>query len=309
MSDVQGNGLSPPASDNNSAAPPTNGQAAPPSNGEQPANNEQQAGSGTPPESIPLPASEAFRHFGNKQVMVPTAAFKTIKEEARTKGLEAGVQQGREAYEAELSEKLAKTGFSDLDRLLDFATGLGGNGAASKGASAPPTNGEQPPAEATPPPPPAADAPPADAEWRRELFAVRQSDEQMQGLNEALTAQLAAKDAEIRVREAMARKGVRDVDYAYTLLGRETASLDEGARAQYNVAEWLGGLNKTHAYLFGDAPKAPANTGPVNDGQQSALDPGQVAGATDNGAFDASKASKAEFQQHLRKLGYAVPGY
>ena len=232
-------------------------------------------------------------------VNIPTSAFKRIKTEAREKGKQEGTKMANKAFE----EAAKAAGFESVEAAFSALASIG-----SSANSSPAEVGEAQPSVA-----------PTNAEMERHLSAQRELErkaaetlqrlEAMQSRAAELEEALTAKDAEIAIRDSLAKAGVKDTDYAATLLARTLAAMDDDELAAISDVEWVDAQRKNRPYLFGeDAPRVPATTG-VNE-STSAPSPEQVAEATAGaGNFDARAAKPDEFRKRLAALGLNIPGY
>lgn len=126
-------------------------------------------------------------------------------------------------------------------------------------------------------------------------------------LNRRLKSERHAVEAEMLVREAAARVGVRDVDYAMRLMTRHLSGKTEEEMAKFSEQKYFEGLRTEHSYLFGEVSQ-PANTGNgAGTAQGSPPSPGAAQqGAASGGAVDARKMSQEEYQKHLQARGLTL---
>jgi hypothetical protein len=243
--------------------------------------------------------------------------FKRIKDEARDKG--------RAQALADLDAKAKSAGFESMDDALKKWAELSKKPQTQSPARPSPTQPKEPqpmPKPGNSPPKPQNE----DALRRENLRAqddktkMRKQWRQSEAKRRELERALAAKQAEMGLREEMFQAGVRDVDYAVRLLTRELEGKTQEEIAKYDRPAFYGKLRTDKPYLFGESV-APATTG---------VDPAKAAGNSQGGAgggagangapatpapgaatageagknkFDAMKAKPEEVQQRLRELG------
>lgn len=259
------------------ANPPAPNNAAPPAGG----------GGGAPPNP-------------DKTVVVPTSAFKRIKEEEYQRG-----QQ--EALDAIARE----AGYGSHTELAKALASL-----------------KNPPAPQTPAAPPApnrtdpnTDPDPEElAEARQQRRAEGKFQRQLENtLNErnkyandakryreeaeAKAAEVDAIRAEMHLRTIAARVGIQDIDYAIHLFSQDVERLTPEEAEKFDEKAYFESKRKSHPYLFGEQV-VPATTGPGVGGAPTSPSPTTV--TRTNGAagkVDAMGMSAKEFQAELRKRG------
>lgn len=125
-----------------------------------------------------------------------------------------------------------------------------------------------------------------------------------------LQRQLDATQARADLEKAAIQCGVKDIDYAVSLLLRNLEGKDAESLAQFDEAKFFEGLRGSHPYLFGETVKL-ANTGTAGGAPPPSPKPGQVAAAPVPGAVDPMardehghlKMSQQQFHERLRKMG------
>ena len=241
-------------------------------------------------------------------VNIPSSAFKRIKTEARERGRSEGAQMAQDAIEAAAKS----AGFGSVEDAFAALANL----KSQPAVSAPPAPTQSPSAiasEAQTPSVPSNEVNEQIAAVQREWSAKMADYERQMAAATARASELeealSAKDAEIAIRDSLAKAGILDTDYAATLLARELAGMDDDELASFSDSTWVETQRKERPYLFGGGPKkVPATTG-VREGT-GAPSPEQVAQATSGaGQFDARSAKPDEFRQRLRALGLNVPGF
>lgn len=122
--------------------------------------------------------------------------------------------------------------------------------------------------------------------------------------------QLAAKEAEMELREVAIQAGVKDVDYAIRLLTRKLHGKTEEELASFDESGFFTDLRDERPYLFGEQV-IPANTGSTsaNSGDEPpAPGPDQTQQVeAESTQFDARKASPEEVAQRYKELGLRQP--
>lgn len=122
--------------------------------------------------------------------------------------------------------------------------------------------------------------------------------------------QLAAKEAEMELREVAIQSGIRDVDYSIRLLTRHLHGKSEAELAEFDEKAFFSGLREERPYLFGESV-LPANTGSTlaNGGEEPAA-PGPDQShkiEAESKQFDARKASPEEIAARYKELGLRQP--
>lgn len=275
---------------------------------------------------IEIPAAEVLANAGNKTVAVPTSVFKELKQQARQRGAEEGAAKAL----AEVAPVAKAFGFDDPTAFLKAVkkgeVKLGSNTQATQEAPSSQSSaaGEAVPekeaTQTTTTAPKAAqqretktmsDNKLADIEkkWAADMAELKGKVQTLEATNRAAQDALAAKDAEMQLRERFIRSGVRDADYLTTLMAREVNSMDDAALKAFDENAWLDKQKTDRPYLFETAtPPKPATTGAAA-GEATAPTPGQVAAATAGaGAFNGRQAKPEEFRARLAALGLGVPG-
>ncbi len=111
-----------------------------------------------------------------------------------------------------------------------------------------------------------------------------------------------ALEAEMVVREAAARSGLHDIDYAMRLLTRHLNGKPEEELKKFNEVEYFESLRGDHPHLFGEARK-PATTG-NGANAPGAPNPGAAQqGVAQGGQVDVRKMDPKQYQDHLRARG------
>lgn len=280
-----------------------------------------------PKKMIEIPAAEVLANAGNKTVAVPTTVFKELKQQARQKGIEEGQTKAL----AEVSVIASKFGY---DSATDFLKALKkgelnlSNTTKVEAAPAPATPsstaGQGEATAVTPATPATPDTKKQEtqdmaennelvakieAKWAADVAELKGKVQSAEAASKAAQDALAAKDAEMRLRETFIRAGVRDADYLTTLMAREVNALPEDQLKTFDENAWLEKQKAERAYLFETAaPAKPATTGAVGGGA-AAPTPNDVAGATRGaGAFNARDAKPDEYRARLAQLGLGAPG-
>jgi hypothetical protein len=241
-------------------------------------------------------------------VNIPSSAFKRIKEQARERGRTEGASMAQDA----LDTAAKAAGFTSVEDAFAALAALKTQPAPAAPA---PVQSHSPVAnagEAQPAAPSNAERAQLEAmqrEWEAKIAAYQRDIAAAQARASELEEALTAKDAEIAIRDTLAKAGILDTDYAATLLARELASMDDEELASFSDANWVEQQRKDRPYLFGQGqPKVPATTGLSES--SGAPSPEQVAQATAGaGQFDARTAKPQEFAERLRALGLSTPGF
>lgn len=235
---------------------------------------------------------------------MPTAAVGRMKQEQR--------QLGRKEAQTELEAKAKAAGFSSVDEMITAAqasksgggqrqpggNGNGGNGQRNgngnrdrgNGQQAQPQNGNRRVDHKT--------QQNVDRERRQRIVAERKAKEAQ--------SERDAESARFSLERSAWGKGIRDTDYAITLLTRHVENLSDEELGKFDEGTYFDGLRKTHAYLFGETV-VPATTGVGGAGAPTPppADQAQRSGAA--GQKPVREMNKQEYEAHLRKSGYTPP--
>lgn len=249
---------------------------------------------------------------GNRNVVLPTAAMKRLKEEMRNKGRQEAMQSIFDA-----------TGVADEEGLKDFFAQLR-QSQPQPPARAPARRVAQPPANNVDPDlandqgnPPQQD--PNEkrrvARDERERTRLQQERDTYQrraqteiANRQRLEEQLEAREAEMAIREVAVAAGMKDVDYGVRLLTRALEGKTEQELQAFDERKYFESLRTEKPYLFGET------TVPVTTGTGAGNTPQPTPGGTNtnpqnnpNGpTFDARKAKPDDIRQRLRKLGLSL---
>jgi hypothetical protein len=242
-----------------------------------------------------------------KNVILPSSALARIKGEQREKGK-------REAF-ALVEEKIKAAGFTSLDDAFSLLGQLK-KGQLHQQPSQQPArkpDAKQPPVEGTQH---------LDEEgrvknraqyerererWNKERSAFQRKAAESDRRTREIRRKLEAKEAEIALHDAAYAVGIKDVDYAQRLLTRHVAGLDEKALKSFDERAFFEGLREARPYLFGEIVR-PATTG-TGAGAPPSRQPGTVAkDAAASKQIDATKMTREEYAEHIRKLGFDAPG-
>jgi hypothetical protein len=238
-------------------------------------------------------------------VELRTSEFKRVKSKAASKG--------RRSERLLLNERAKELGYDSLDDLLD---------ATAKKQSQPEIvepeeEEEETMATATTPKKPKRQPTTEENRYKRKFEQAEKA--RKEGVRKWRASekrrrdaqrQLAAKEAEMELREVAIQAGVKDIDYAIRLLTRDLHGKSEADLAEFDEKAFFTGLREERPYLFGESVM-PANTGsdPANDGVEPGA-PGpdqtqQVEAASSQ--FDARKATPEEVSKRYKELGLAQP--
>lgn len=260
-----------------------------------------------PPPIVAAPVepvvSETIREDRGDTVELRTSEFKSVKEKA--------ANRGRRSERLLLNERAKELGYDSVDDLL---------AAMATNKSEPEI--EEPESEeeeimATPKKKPVKRQSTSEDRYKRKFEqsekarkdAVRKwraGEKRRRGTQR----QLAAKEAEMELREVAIQAGIKDVDYSIRLLTRHLSGKTEDDLASFDEQSFFSGLREDRPYLFGESVM-PANTGsdPANSGQDPAAPgPDQTQQVeAESSQFDARKAKPEEIAKRYQELGLRQP--
>lgn len=251
----------------------------------------------TPPPVVkPVVVVEEPEGGDGKVLQVKHGDFKRIKDEAKEKGRQEALLE----YEA----KAKKAGFRSLDEFLETA----------KKPTAPNPEPLVPPKKVTtampitPAPAPKPDKAAAEAaKLSDEKSRMRKQCRREEKQRRLLERQLAAKDAEMELRDELHSFGVADVDYGIRLLTRALQGKSEEELAKFDRKAFFEGIRQDRPYLFGERvqPATTGTNGAKPDGSNPVTPPagGPAAAAAEANKFDARKATPQEVSDKLKSLG------
>lgn len=246
---------------------------------EQPARAEQQA-------ALAEQSQAARSDPGQKQKVIhmPTSAVARIKREER--------ERGRREALAEVDGRLRKLGFSSID---DVERKASKGAAAQQQAPARQGGGREGP----------GDGERGSRDGRTRQLGAKLAQEVKE--RKRLERELDAKDAEMELRLAATRAGVRDVDYAVEMLRRQLRGKSEDELKAFDEGKFFTEeLKRTHPFLYQAVPQ-PATTG-AGGGEPSPASASAVQGdAARSQTIDARKMPRDEYDKLLQKHNLANP--
>jgi hypothetical protein len=244
------------------------------------------------PTGTPAAGSESSTKEGSSKVlMIPTDAMGAIKREEREKGK-------KQAYE-ELETRAKAAGFESWAAMET----------ALKALPKPSTKPAPEPPSAVEEAKPKADEPdPEKIRLQQEALEAKQKAEQEAKQNQKLRNELLKQQAQNDLKLAAISAGVKDVDYALTLLKRELKGKSAEELQSFDEKKFFSEtLRSSHPYLYA-IEERPATT--ASGGANGAPPPpskGKEPIAPTNGAVDARTLSRQEFDELLRKRGITPP--
>lgn len=127
--------------------------------------------------------------------------------------------------------------------------------------------------------------------------------------NRDLERDLAAKEVEWELKLIAVRQGVRDVDYAVTLIQRHTANMSPEELNAFDEEKYFrDDLRKERPYLYGEEVR-PANTDPTQPPAGAAPNggapppPKKAPPPATSEVVDAKSMTREQFEAHLRSQG------
>ena len=237
----------------------------------------------------PQMASDSKSKEG-KTVILPTNAFKRIKDEAQEKGRKAALAELAKAH-----------GFSSIEEMQKALSAKPQNDPASKAQKTP----DQVQSQKT-----NGNGKNGNVKWEKERQQMMKEREDLNrrlkyeaDKRKELQKAIDAKEAEWELRQSAIFAGVKDVDYALRLLTRDLDGKTEEELKAFDESKFFVSLKDKHPYLFGEVVR-PATTGTGINGTPSGQSPADIAAKNAaNGKFDAMRASPEEYKEHLRRLG------
>lgn len=138
--------------------------------------------------------------------------------------------------------------------------------------------------------------------YAHELSQAKQEAEQRQ-------ADLDALKAEMQLRTLAAQVGIKDIDYAIVLIGREIDGLAPEALEKFDERVFFESLRTKMPLLFGEAV-VPASTGTGGGGAPAPPPPGRVnpPGATNSRRAEIMAMDRTKFAAELLKRGIQPGG-
>jgi hypothetical protein len=258
----------------------------------------------TPIASATTTAGDETKGSAGKDVTLPSAALKTIKDEARAKGR-------REALD-ELDEVARAAGFESHADALKKLGEINKRPATQPAPTKPAPTQEtttMPKKDQQPQNGKAAD-PKAAREAQRladERTKIRKDWKASERRNRELKRQLDAKEAEKDLIIEMTQVGLQDLDYGMRLLTRELAGKSEEEISKYDRKAFFEKLRADKPYLFAEkvVPATTGTNGTKQDGSKPVAPPAgqQVVQSAESKQIDATKMTKEQYQARLKELG------
>jgi hypothetical protein len=236
-----------------------------------------------------------------KNIVIPTASMRRIKDEEFARGKSAALEEYAKAQ--------GYTSAEEMQQVL----------AKAKQPQQPAAPQNQPPQDPLEEDPAAQLA--KDKEARREegryqrqlekvlnernRYAQQATDFRKQ-VDEA-KAETDAVKAEMYLRTVAAGVGIQDIDYAITLFSREVEKMTPEQAETFDEKAWFAGLRSSKPILFGEAV-VPVTTGTGTGGAPKPPGPATVSTQNgQNGRADARKMNPAEYRAELARRGI-TPG-
>lgn len=144
----------------------------------------------------------------------------------------------------------------------------------------------------------------------RERSKARENWRKEEKRRKAAERKLAAKEAEIELRQIAMEQGVKDVDYAIRLMTRELQGKSKDDLAAFSEKDFFSGLKSDRPYLFGETTvPATTGTGAGDEGTPPEPKPGEVLTKTaEDTHFDARNAKPEEVRARMAELGLNTSG-
>lgn len=267
--------------------------------------------------AAPDPDAELGVRATGKNSIVPQDAWKRMKEKQR--------EQGRKQAHKELEQQAQHLGFSSVTEMLAAAAASRKTAAATPPARTQATTDDE---ESDPPQQERRNDRPRNGHHRpnqdrsqqrfeaerqklaQQLEVERRARVKAEKLARLRAKELEAKETEASLREAARDSGVKDVDYAVSLLRREVEGKSTEELKDFDEKKFFSKLLEDRPYLGGEVIR-PATTGTgVGTQPRPAGVPPQPPNANGaNGAsIDARKLNPQEFAELLRKRGLTLGG-
>jgi hypothetical protein len=246
----------------------------------------------------------------NKVITMPTGRMAQLKREEREKGKRAAL--------AALDADAKALGYASHEDMMQKLKASKGRPPATRTApvSAPADDDE----DQTPAAPPAPSGKGRQTRAERELARAQ---EQRRAANRARAAaekraralerQREADRAEHELRLVAVGAGVKDTDYALTILQRKLQNMSQAELEKFDEEKFFSAdLRKSHPYLY-ETQQQPVTTSPMSDTKPvtttpSATPPSKPAANTPAGdKKDARTMSKQEYDALLRARGLTPP--
>lgn len=257
-----------------------------------------------PPASPPKETAVNGDGEAGKTVTLQHSAFSKIKTEAQSKGRQAALD--------EINQLAVDAGFESMSAAFKAIGDLKKTQQAKPLTQQPQErpNMPQPPTLKTPKPPTVDKAAIEAQRLADERQKMRKQYRTENRARRQITREKEALEAEMALRDELYASGMRDVDFGLHLLRREMKGKSVEELTKFDLAArkaFVEGVRKDRPYLFGETV-APATTG-TNGTTPAAGTPAPPSAGqptVDNAAaqtFDATKATQAEVDAYMRKLG------
>lgn len=148
-------------------------------------------------------------------------------------------------------------------------------------------------------------------DMRARADAAEQQATQHQQQVTTLQSQIKAAQEGEKLKIAMVRSGVQEVDFAWHILSAELTAMRDSQDpavkeqlAKFDMSTWCANLKATRPYLFGQMPVPATSPGQPHAPAPAPQTPGAVAGAAAAaGAVDLRKATPEQMRQRMAELG------
>lgn len=224
-----------------------------------------------------------------KNITLPSRALQARLSEAKASGMKAAL--------TDLDKRAREAGFASVDAMFSHVVKE-------------PTK----PAKPEIPEPPRAPLDRNDrkamAQYQRDVERYRREAEKAKALADQahrqardLQRKLHAREAQSELEKAAMAAGVKDIDYAVSLLKRSLEGKSEAELKVFDEGKFFDNLRTERPYLFGEMVR-PATTGTGSSVPTTPPTPGQVEQRTGAaGQVDARKMKPEEYNEYLRRKG------
>lgn len=254
----------------------------------------------TPPPEPAARATPSETVTTSDYVQLPQSAFKKLKDDA--------LERGRKKALSEFEERVKAAGFTSFE---DMLKAVPSKGAPKQQVAAyeDEDDVDDVPVQVSAEAPKKTGNAAVDRErerLHREKLKLQAKLEREALRRRELQRELDAREAEMGLRQSAALAGVRDIDYAITLLERHISGKDEAALAEFDERSFFNQLRTSNPYLFGETVVA-ATTGNAAAAAPKAPTPNAVTQqSVQSQAVDARKMNREEYAALLRSRGLAV---
>lgn len=255
-----------------------------------------------PPLEPPATTEPTQQQPAKRVVSMPSDQIAKIRKEERDKGAKRALK--------EMTDRAKALGFDSLEAMERAAQRPAAKHVRPVARPAASSSSPTPPATASPPAASSSGSNPRAERERQRLENERNAARRQAALADKKRREAVREAdkmrAEMSLREAAISAGVSDTGYALHLLREHLTTLSAKDMQAFDEHAYFAGLKKSKPHLF-NVQHQPANTSPVSAPAPKQVVPPVVVPDT-AGGIDATKLTREQYEEVLKKRGISLPG-